>query len=368
MLLEVAAALVLFGAVAGQVALAPLGLAAAILVAAATVRRQGLPLPEHSAAVLAMRRRQRRAASAPAGLLGPLLAPLAECDPALRTYDLTGRGGRSVGMVGDGTFLTTVLVVRAEDETLRSARSLPLGPLFDALVVEDVRLASVQVVQHVRPAPAPRVPPRPTSSDILRPRSPMPSSRITWVALRLDPELCPAAVLARGGGVRGAQRAVLRAADHLASRLVGAGFDAAVLDREELIAALAASACLGAADAAPAGSGRRRTVEHSRAWHCDGLRHATYGLGNAPAATRAVAALTSAPATVCSFALTLARGPGGAPVVGGYLRITADGDRALATACGEFEAAAHRDEVELARLDHEQLPGLLATLPLGGTC
>ncbi|MFI0940094.1 type VII secretion protein EccE [Streptomyces sp. NPDC021020] len=366
-LLEVAAALLLSGAVAGPAALVPLGLTAAILVAAATVRHQGLPLPERSAVALAIRRRQRRAASAPVGLLDPLPAPLAECDPALRAYAFAGRGGRSAGMVGDGTFLTTVLVVRAEDKLLRSSRPLPLGPLCDALEVEDIRLASVQVVQHVRPTTAAHVPPRPTSSDTSRP-PPLHTARVTWVALRLDPDMCPAAVLARGGGMVGAQRAVLRAADQLASRLAGAGFDAAVLDREGLIAALAASACLAPVDTAPADAGQRRTVEHSHAWRCDGRLHTTYGLGDVSAATRAVAALTGVPATACNFALVLARGPGGTPVAEGYLRVTADDERALAAACGELEAVARRQGVEPARLFHEQLPGLLATLPLGGTC
>ncbi|MFI0722444.1 type VII secretion protein EccE [Streptomyces sp. NPDC021224] len=371
-LLEVAVALVLVGAVAGRTAPGLLGLTsavavAAVLVAAATVHHRGLPLPERSVAVLAMRRRQRQAATDPVGLLGLALAPLGACAPALRTYAFAGRSGRRVGMVGDGTFLTAVLVVRADDALLRAARPLPLGPLLDALEVEDVRLASVQVVRQVRAVPAPRPAPRAPSPDAGLPHHGIRATRVTWVALKLDPHLCPAAVLARGGGVGGAQRAVLRAADHLASRLVGEGFDTAVLDEEELIAALAASACLGAAEAAPSGTGSRRGTEQSRAWHCDGRRHTTYALGNAPAATRAVTALTSVPATACTFALALARGPGGARTVCGFLRLTTDTDAELMAACDALESTADRHGVEPARLDHEQVPGLLATMPLGGT-
>ncbi|MFI0897646.1 type VII secretion protein EccE [Streptomyces sp. NPDC020983] len=363
MLLEVAAASVLVGSAAGRPALVPACLTAVALVAAVAARHRGRPLLEWSGAALAMRGRRRRAGGAPPGPLDPVLAPLAECEPALRTYAFAGRGGRSVGMVGDGTFLTAVLVVRAEDEPLRRTRPLPLGPLHDALEVEDVRLASVQVVQQIRPAAVRQG----LSPDGAVPRYGLRAVRGTWVALRLDPELCSTAVLARGGGVGGAQRAVLRAADHLASRLLGAGFAVAVLDEEELTAALAASACVGAPGADPVAAEGPRAVEHSRAWHCGGRRHTTYGLGDVPAAAEAMAALTSVPATAYSFALTLARGPGGAPLVAGFLRVTAEGDTELASAWAELEAVARRRAVELTRLDHEQLPGLLATLPLGGT-
>src|SRR5690242_17069304 len=172
-LVEVAAALVLIGAAAGRAALVPLSVVAAVLVAAAVLRRRGRPLPEWLASVMAMRRRQREAArnagrpgdgaagGAASGLLDPALAPIAECDPALRTYTFSGRRReRSVGMVGDGTFLTAVLLVQSRDEPLRTARPMPLGLLYDALEVDDISLASVQVVQHVQPAPAPHLPPQ----------------------------------------------------------------------------------------------------------------------------------------------------------------------------------------------------------------
>lgn len=390
-LVEVAAALVLIGAAVGRATLVPLSVVAVVLVAAAVLRRRGRPLPEWLASVLAMRRRQRAAAeagrsaggtagSAAAGLLDPALAPIAECEPALRTYTFSGRRReRSVGMVGDGTFLTAVLLVQSRDEPLRTARPMPLGLLYDALEVDDIRLASAQVVQHVQPAPAPHLPPQAVAAVSYGPLQAQygtPAIRVTWVALKLDPELCPEAVMARGGGLGGAQRAVLRAADHLASRLAGAGFEASVLDEEELTAALATSAGvnpLATALAGRIGTGQRRTQERSRAWRCDDRWHTTYWVGRWPQGggamptARTVTALTAIPAMAGSFALTLARGTGQTPALSAYVRITARDDRQLTVARRELEKVARRHKVGLMRLDREQLPGVLATLPLGGT-
>ncbi|NEE10842.1 type VII secretion protein EccE, partial [Streptomyces sp. SID7499] len=69
-----------------------------------------------------------------------------------------------------------------------------------------------------------------------------PALRMTWVAVKLDPELCREAIEARGGGLEGAQRCLVRVADHVASRITGAGFQAAVLDQDELNSAVATSA------------------------------------------------------------------------------------------------------------------------------
>lgn len=386
-LVEVAAALVVVGAAAGRAVLIPCAVVAAVLLAAAVLRRRGRPLPEWLTSVMAMRRRQRdasREAAAPgaaaSGLIDPALAPITECDPALRTYTFSGRRReRSVGMVGDGTFLTVVLLVQSRDEPLRTARPMPLGMLYDALDVDDISLASVQVVQHVQPAPAPHLPPQAVAAVSYGPLQAQygtPAIRVTWVALKLDPELCPEAVVARGGGLGGAQRAVLRVADHVASRLAGAGFEASVLDEEELTAALATSAGvnpLATALAGRIGTGQRRTLERSRAWRCDDRWHTTYWVGRWPQGggalptARTVTALTAVPAMAGSFALTLSRGTGRTPALSAYVRITARDDRQLTAARRELERVARQHKVGLVRLDREQLPGVLATLPLGGT-
>lgn len=80
-----------------------------------------------------------------------------------------------------------------------------------------------------------------------------------------------------------------------------------------------------------------------------------------------VALLTSMPASASTFSLAVSRGTGGAPAVSGYVRLTARGSNELVTVRRQLERAARAVKVSLVRLDREQLPGVLATLPLGGT-
>ncbi|BFO15810.1 hypothetical protein SHKM778_21980 [Streptomyces sp. KM77-8] len=292
MLLEIAAAVLLVGWVAGPVVLVPAVVVAAVLVALATVRRRGRSLPEWLSTARALKARQRRAANAevPPGT-EPGLAPVLECAPALRTYSHGVRDRRPVGIIGDGTFVTAVVHVEADFTALRAERSrqpLPLGLVRDALEVDGIRLESAQIVLHTQPAPALHLPPQSVAVANYAPlqeQTEAPAVRITWIALKLDPELCPEAVAARGGGLAGAQKCVARAAHHLASRLTGAGFRTTVLDEEELIAALATSACanpLVTAEAGRTGTRERRTEESGRSWRCDNRRHTTYWIRRWP--------------------------------------------------------------------------------------
>ncbi|WP_374985566.1 type VII secretion protein EccE [Streptomyces fradiae] len=382
-LVELAAALLLVAWVVDPLLLVPAGAGAALLVLLAVVRRHRRSLPEWLSTVFALRARTRRAASmtVPPGT-EPGLAPVVECDPSLRTYTYSDRDRRPVGMIGDGTFLTVVLQVEPAATALRRERTerpLPLGVIRDVLEVDGIRLESAQIVQHTQPAPAPHLPPQ---SIAVRNYGPLqeqtgsPAVRITWVALKLDPELCPEAVAARGGGLEGAQKCVLRAADQLASRLAGAGFRASVLTEQELTSALATSTCANPLAVAQAGRTRtpgRRTKETSRTWRCDDRRHTTYWVGRWPqfgpggaSLPQLVALLTSIPALASTFSLTLGGGDRQEVTVTGYVRITGRSDEELVTARHALERAARGVRTGLVRLDREQLPAMLATLPLGG--
>ncbi len=381
-LIEVAAALLLAAWVTDPLLLAPAGVAAASLVVLAVVRRGRRPAPEWLAAALALRARRRRAGEPVPSGTDPAFAPAVECDPSLRTYSYTARQRRAVGMVGDGTFLTTVLQVQAADmplRPLRTAHPLPLDLLHAALEVDGIRLESVQVVQHTQPAPAPHLPEQAVAARSYAPlqaQSGAPAVRLTWVALKLDPQLCPEAVRARGGGTAGAQRALLRAADQLASRLAGAGFEATLLDEAGLISAVGTSSCVNPLANAQAGrsdSPPRRTVETARAWRCDDRWHTVYWIGRWPQlgpggtpAPNLVALLTSIPALASTFSLTVSQGTAGAPALTGHVRLTGRSDTELTSARRQLERAARGVKVDLVRLDREQLPGVLATLPLGG--
>ncbi|MBD0840169.1 type VII secretion protein EccE [Streptomyces sp. TRM68416] len=383
-LLELAAAVMLVGWAIDPVALVPAAVVAVALVLVAFVHRRGRSLPEWLTTARELRARQRRAAGLviPPGT-EPGLAPAVECDPSLRTYAYGGRERRPVGIVGDGTFVTAVVQVEADATALRAERGrrpLPLALVRDALEVDGIRLESAQVVLHTQPAPALHLPQQSVAVANYAPlqeQTGAPAVRITWIALKLDPQLCPEAVAARGGGLVGAQKCVVRVADHLASRLTGAGFRTTVLDEEELTSALATSACanpLVTAEAGRAETQERRTEESSRSWRCDNRRHTTYwirrwpqlGGGTGPSLPQFIALVTAVPALATTVSLTLTRGDRQEVALCGHLRVTGRSADELTAARRALEGAARHAGAALARLDREQLPGMLATLPLGG--
>ena len=383
-LFELALAALVVGAALGRWMLIPAAVVAAALVLLALLRRHQHSLRDWMSLVLTLRARRRAAQLPLAERVDPSLAPAVECAPGLRSYAFLDRERRTVGMVGDGSFLTAVLRVEAGQSALRpafGARALPLALLHEALDVDGIALESVQLVQHVQPAPAPHLPEQSVarrSYGPLQEQTGAPALRLTWVALKLDPELCPEAVKARGGGMEGAQRCLTRAADQLASRVTGAGFRATVLNEEELVSAVATSACanpLATARASqPDAPPARRTHETTRAWRCDDRWHTTYGIGRWPEVGRAatplprlVSLLTSVPTLTSTFSLTVGRGPRRQSLsVSGHVRITGRTDAELSQARKELERAGRAAKVGLVRLDREQLPGVLASLPLGG--
>ncbi|MCZ9341457.1 type VII secretion protein EccE, partial [Streptomyces sp. TRM76130] len=233
-----------------------------------------------------------------------------------------------------------------------------------------------------QPAPAPHLPAQSLAARSYGPlqaQAGSPALRLTWVALKLDPELCPEAVQARGDGVPGTQRALLRVADQLASRLAGAGFKATILDETELLQALATSSCLNprvnAQHTQDGRSSQRRTVESVRNWRVDDRWHTTYWVSRWPqlghggvSLPQLVTQFTSLPVLATTFSMTLSKAGNRGVSLTGHVRITARGDDELAQVGRELERAASAAKVGLVRLDREQVPGALATLPLGGTC
>ncbi|MFF8833543.1 type VII secretion protein EccE [Streptomyces sp. NPDC015131] len=382
-LVEAALALAATGVALGGLWLVPTCAVACLLVLLAVIRRRGQALQDWLATARALRARKRHAV-APSADADPSLAGVTESVPGFRPYPYVDRNRRTVGMVGDGTFLTAVVRIETQGTGLRpasGARALPLSLVGDALRVDDIVLESAQLVQQVRPAPAPHLPQQAVarlSYAPLHERTGAPALRMTWVALKLDPELCPEAVEARGGGVEGAQRCLVRIADHVASRMTGAGFQAVVLDQEELNSTVATAACanprLAARATQPGAAQQRRTAETSRVWRCDDRWHTTYAVGRWPELGRGatplpqlVSLLTSVPAYATTVSLTLRRGARqGATNILGHVRITGGSDTELVGVRRALEQAARSAKVGLQRLDREQLPGVLATLPLGG--
>ncbi|MFK4098298.1 type VII secretion protein EccE [Streptomyces anthocyanicus] len=385
-LLELAAALAVCGWLVGPVAMVPSVAVAVMLVLLAVVRRRGRSLPEWLASHLALRARRRAASQVTVAQgIDPGLAPAVECEPSLRTYSFTRRDEhdrRPVGMVGDGGFLTAVLQVEADAGALRAERGrrpVPLALVRDALDVDGIHLASGQIVLHTQTAPAPHLPRQSVvvaNYTQLQSEVAAPAVRIMWISLKLDPELCPDAVAARGGGLSGAQKCLVRSAEHLSSRLTGAGFRVNLLTEEELSSALATSMCANPMVTVQSGQGdapRRRTEESSRSWRCDNRRHTTYWVhrwpqlgGQGVGLPQLVAQLTAVPALATTFSLTLTPSGRHDVAITGHVRVTGRSSTELADARRGLENVARQARTGLVRLDREQLPGVLATLPLGG--
>jgi type VII secretion protein EccE len=303
------------------------------------------------------------------------LAPLRETFPALRTATVSTRGGEPVGIIGDGTFLTAVIQLDSRGEPLREPRQahpLPVGAVAEVLSNTQVPIAGVQLISHARPAPAPHLPRQSLSARSYQSiGADVPAQRITWAAVRLDPEQAQGAVEARGGGQVGAQRALLTAVQRVASQIEGAGFEATILSEPELINALGTACMVSQVAVNPAAAAHQRTEETKRYWRCDGSWHTTYWLDKPPSLSARTspeffAGLGALPALATSVAVNLSKGTGDSVAFSCFIRIAAGSENQLNESSKQLEQRAGQAGAGLTRLDGEQLPGLVATVPLGG--
>ena len=303
------------------------------------------------------------------------LAPLRETFPALRTATVATRGGEPVGVIGDGTFLTAVIQLDSRGEPLREQRQahpLPVSAVAAALSDAQVPVASVQLITHSRPAPAPHLPRQSLSARSYQGiGGTVPAQRTTWAAVRLDPEQAQGAVEARGGGTAGAQRALLTAVQRVASQIEGAGFEATILSEPELISALGTACNVTQVAVNPTAAAHRRTEETRRYWRCDGSWHTTYWLDKPPTFTDRTspdffATVSALPALATSVAVNLTKGTGDSVAFSCFIRIAAGSEQQLTESGKVLEQQAGKAGAGLTRLDGEQLPGLVATVPLGG--
>ncbi len=352
-------------------------LAAAVL-ALTLARRRGRWLFEWVGVRRAAQRRRAQAQTPAGAVADPGFAAVLECHPGLWTTSVTDRRRNTIGMVGDGSFLTAILLVEGDGEPLRQppqAQPLPLSALATALRADDVTLASVQVVQHTQPAPATHLSERALAarSYLALTEASVPAARLTWVALKLEPDRCPLAIDARGGGTLGAERALLKAAHQLQADLAVAGFRATPLTESELTTALATSASVNPLVGSHGAQQHlaRRTRETHRAWRCDDRWHLTYWASRWPRLAGAgsvdvVGLLTGTPALASTFSITLVEQAPGSYALGAHVRVATRSERDLAEASRQLEARGRQAGLGLVRLDGEHLPGVLATLPLGG--
>ncbi|HET9118216.1 MAG TPA: type VII secretion protein EccE [Pseudonocardiaceae bacterium] len=255
-----------------------------------------------------------------------------------------------------------------------SAAGLPLGALASCLEDRGVTLDAIRVIWHCYPSSAALPSSSPALRSYLEVLGPLPAAarRTTWIAVRLDPRRCPAAVAERGGGVTGCHRALIGALSRVRATLESQGVPTRPLDADQLLRAGISAAELSAA----AGTGQPVALgEGWRVVTAAGIGHASYAITGwgVTGAVHNLNAVTGVRALSTTLALSISPGPpdeftgAGAGEVGlrGLIRLSARNPAELESADGHLRTVAQRLGVALSPLGGLQAAGLAATLPLG---
>jgi type VII secretion protein EccE len=278
---------------------------------------------------------------------------------------------RPVGLAWHQGAWTAVLLVDpapALVSQVGATPNLPLGVLAPCLEDRGVVLDAIQVLWHCYPGSAALPMSSPALASYLEVLGPLPAAarRTTWVAVRLDPRRCPAAVQERGGGVVGAHRALIGALSRVRSALDSRGVPTRPLNPDELLrSGISAAELIGVAGAGAPVSLRERWGGVTAA----GIGHASYAITKWPHGrnVNSIGALTGVRAL--STTVTMSVSPSGDDdQVGlrGLVRISARTPGELADANQRLHGMAGKLHVSLTPLRGLQVSGLAATLPLGG--
>lgn len=277
-----------------------------------------------------------------------------------------------VGLAWDDGCWTAVLLVEPAPDLITSAAdtsTLPLSALQPCLEDRGVVLDSIQAIWHSYPGSAALPADSPALTSYMEVLGPLPAAarRTTWIAVRLDPLRCPAAIRERGGGVVGAHRALIGALSRVRSALESRGIPTRPLDPDELLRAGVTAAEMNAAVAAGGGvklnEGKSRVI-------AAGVRHSSYAVTRWPKGriTTTLNNLTSLRALSATVAMTIVPAPDDGKIgLRGVVRVSARNERELAAADKTLNRLAERSGVSLTPLRGLQVAGLTATLPLGGT-
>jgi len=285
----------------------------------------------------------------------------------------------------DGTWTAVLLVDPAPGlvTQLGGAPNLPLGALAPTLEDRGVVLDAIQVIWHCYPGSAALPPNSPALASYMELLGPLPAAarRTTWVAVRLDPRRCPAAVRERGGGVLGAHRALIGALSRVRNALESRGVPTRPLDPDELLKAGISSAELTGAlhiPAAPNGAyqgqtppptPRAKLTERWTGVTVAGIGHASYaitGWSRGKPAT-SLNALTGVRALSSTVTVSISPGAEDNQVgMRGLVRVSARTPGELEYADERLSAISDRLGITLTPLRGLQVAGLAATLPLGG--
>ncbi len=283
----------------------------------------------------------------------------------------------------EGTWTAVLLVDPAPGlvTQLGGAPNLPLGAHAPCLEDRGVVLDAIPVVWHCYPGSAALPPNSPALASYMELLGPLPAAarRTTWVAVRLDPRRCPAAVRERGGGVLGAHRALIGALSRVRNALESRGVPTRPLDPDELLkAGISAAELTGALHmpATPTGyqgpppqTPRARLTERWTGVTVAGIGHASYaitGWSRGKPAT-SLNALTGVRALSSTVAVSIAPGVEDNQVgMRGLVRVSARTPSELEYADERLTGISDRLGITLTPLRGLQVAGLAGTLPLGG--
>ncbi len=249
------------------------------------------------------------------------------------------------------------------------APSLPLGALAPCLEDRGVVLDAIQVIWHCYPGNAALPSSSPALNSYLEVLGPLPAAarRTTWVAVRLDPRRCLAAVQERGGGVVGSHRALIGALSRVRGALDARGVRTRPLDADQLLRAGISAAELSSV----AGTGDRVALrERWTGVTAAGVGHASYAVTGWPVRgdAQSLNALTGVRALSTTVALSISPGEDRGEVgLRGLVRVSARNPAELEAADDHLRVVSERLAVALTPLCGLQIAGLAATLPLGAS-
>jgi ESX secretion system protein EccE len=308
------------------------------------------------------------------GIIGPdenhrvaLLRLVVEDLVIARTQD---HDRNPVGMSWHNGKWTAVLMVEPTPSLLNpveKAANLPLGVLVPCLEDRGVVLDAIQAIWHCYPGSAALPSNSPALNAYLEVQGRLPAAarRTTWIAVRLDPQHCAKAVGERGGGIIGAQRALIGALSRVRNALERQGVPTRPLDPDELLQAGISSAELHNV------LGSQRPVGLKERWDgvtAGGVGHSSYAITGWPNQMNdSLNALTGIRALSTSIALSISpAGEDGQVGLRGLVRVSARTPSELDTADERLRAISNQLGLTLTPLRGSQLAGYAATLPLGG--
>ncbi|WP_367134869.1 type VII secretion protein EccE [Saccharothrix sp. HUAS TT1] len=278
---------------------------------------------------------------------------------------------RPLGMAWHQGAWTAVLLVDPAPGLITavgSAPSLPLGALAPTLEDRGVVLDAISVIWHCYPGSAALPANSPALNSYMEVLGPLPAAarRTTWIAVRLDPKRCAAAIRERGGGVVGAHRALIGALSRVRNALESTGVSIRPLDPDELIRAGISAAELTSV------AGSNNPVSLREKWSgvtAGGVGHASYAITGWPSkgVRNNLNALTGVRALSSTLSMTISPSSEQGQVgLRGMVRVSARTPSELDRADDRLKALSDKLDITLTPLNGLQVAGLAATLPLGG--